>query len=179
MNNSENYYIYLISSLPMLRFGMKAPFSFDKFLAGCRRLMPDYDAGILASVVASWEDPHNAKNPVLKKWYAFDMALRNELVKIRAARKKTDPVRYIRRDGYADPSISHIAINAYRARSILDGEKALDQERWRFLDELSFSHYFDIEALLVYALKLLILEKWDRINSADKRALIEDNTVKG
>ena len=110
----------------------------------------------------------------LKKWNAFDKALRNELVKIRAAHKKLDPLKYMRYEGGADPSITHIAAHAFRTPSLLEGEKILDQARWNFLDELAIGHYFDIDFLTVYANKLLIMERWEKINTLDKVKALEE-----
>lgn len=169
-----SYYVYLISSLPMLHFGTKPPFGFEKFLQICRRFIPEAD---VAAIKISAENPgyvYEGNQPTLKKWFAFDTALRNELVKIRASRKHIDPEKYLRKDSYAGPSIAHIAINAHRNPSILDAQNSLDAQRWQALDEFLMGHYFDIDFLLIYGLKLLILEKWERINSADKPKLLEE-----
>jgi len=61
-----------------------------------------------------------------------------------------------------------------RNPSIFEAERALDLERWRLLDELSFGHYFDFDALLIYALKLKILERWLKIEIADKERIIKE-----
>ncbi|MDD5512600.1 MAG: DUF2764 family protein, partial [Candidatus Omnitrophica bacterium] len=45
--------------------------------------------------------------------------------------------------------------------------------RWAFLEELNTGHYFDFEVLIIYALKLLLLEKWLRIQGADKSQVME------
>jgi len=140
----------------MLHFGMKTPFSFEAFIEMCGD-----------SIV----DPNQ---PTLKKWYAFDGALRNALVKIRSARKHVDATRYLRRDADDDPSISHLAMNAYKNPSILESEKMLDEERWHFLSELEVLHFFDIDFLVIYAQKLLILEKWEKINTIDKARALEE-----
>ena len=143
----------------------------------CEGLISDDDIDVLkqASTPSGYdfEDGH----PALKKWRVFDGALRNELVKIRAARKKVDPLRYQRYGGYGDPSITHIALHAHRTPSILEAEKILDQARWRFLDELSVGHYFDIDFLVAYANKLLVLERWDRIDTLDKTRTVEELLV--
>jgi hypothetical protein len=154
------YHIYLISSLPMLYFGMKPPFSFEGFIERCRGLIPENEIEMLKAASG------------LKKWQIFDKELRNELVKLRAARKHKDPLKYLRKDGYVQPYIIHIAASAIRNKSILEAEKILDQARWQALDELSIGHYFDIDILLIYGQKLLILERWERIRSANKQELL-------
>jgi hypothetical protein len=45
-----NFYIYLVSSLPALMFGMKPPFSYQNFLKRCEKLIPDGDIGTLAAI---------------------------------------------------------------------------------------------------------------------------------
>ncbi len=147
----------------MLHFGTKPPFPFNKFCQLCEGLIPDKDIDILKKASTPGE-------------YNFDSALKNELVKIRAAHKKLDPLKYLRKNlgqstkGQSPffPDITHIALHAYRTPSILEAEKFLDQARWRFLDDLAIGHYFDIDSLTVYANKLLILERWERINTIDR-----------
>jgi len=97
--------------------------------------------------------------------------LRNELVKARALRKKVDPARFLRHDTHFDMNITHIAQAALRQASILEAERYLDLERWKALDEISRGHYFDLDFLLVYGLKLAILERWVKIEAADKAEL--------
>jgi len=168
------YYIYLISSLPMLNFAARPPVSLERFMGLCREWLSEDDNRVIASCLGP--DIHDSKiiQPTLDKWKAFDLALRNELVKIRAQRKKIDPAKYLRRDGFSEPYISHLALNAHRNPSLLESERILDGERWRFLDELAQGHYFDIDSLVVYALKLLILERWDKIQGADKQYLLQE-----
>lgn len=167
-----NYYVYLISSLPMLNFGARSPFSFEVFLARCEEFIPQKDLKVLRTITSV--ESVQLKVALLKKIQDFDTLLRNELVRIRAAHKKIDPEKYLRPDGYAGPSIYHLALAAHRNPSPLEGERMLDRERWNFLDELSFGHYFDRDFLIIYASKLLILERWERINKPDKAGLLED-----
>lgn len=163
----------------MLQFGAKPPFSFEKFIGMCRTLIPDEDIDIIGSITLDGAYGHRGGQATLRKWRSFDTALRNELVRIRASRKRIDPSLYLRGDGESDVSINHIAINAVRNPSILEGERMLDQARWHALDEFSITHYFDIDILIIYALKLLMLEKWERIASSDKLELVEEAVVKG
>ena len=159
------YYIYLISSLPTLQFGARPPFTMEKFFSTCAELISPEDMETLkGSVTDSGEG----------RYHDFETALRNELVKIRAQRKRLDAAKFLRRDGYADQWIAHIAAGAYRNPSVIDREKALDLERWKFLDELSMGHYFDIELLVIYARKLSILERWERARRADADKLLEE-----
>ena len=99
----SGYYIYLISSLPMLHFGAKPPFSMEKFFSVCAELISPEDLEALKDSLKDFGEG---------RYRDFETALRNELVKIRAQRKHLDASRFLRRDGYADQWISHIAAGA-------------------------------------------------------------------
>jgi len=168
----DNFYVYLISSLPMLHFGMKPAFSFEEFLEVCRDKISRDD---IRTIEAARDGMlYAGEQPTLRQWSAFDTALRNELVKIRAVRRHLDPFKYLRGDRFIEPHIARIAMNAHRTTSVMDAEKLLDQGRWQKLDELSAGHYFDLDFLICYALKLLILERRDKVNSQDKPKLLDE-----
>jgi len=168
------YHAYLISSLPMLHFGAKPPFSTEKFLTICSELISAQESEILKTSLNNDTENYNGSVTTLKKWREFEIALRNELVKIRSSRKHIDPSKFLRKDGYTDLWISHIAISAHRNQSVIDAEKELDRARWRLLDDLLAGHYFDIDFLIVYGQKLLILEKWEKIRTANAGVLLEE-----
>ena len=174
-----NFYIYLIASLPLLQFGAHPPFSFEKFLRVSSKFIPDDDFETLKKSSIDGDYINEASHPTLKRWREFDTALKNELVKIRAGHRHIDPLKYMRHDGYFDTSLSHIAMAAYRNPSPLEGERVLDLERWRMLDEIATGHYFDLDFLITYAHKLLILERWERIEAADKPRILEEALSKG
>ena len=156
----------------MLHFGSKPPFTLERFIQLCKGLLSEEDARILLSCVQENILDFKTEQQTINKWRNFETALRNELASIRASRKKIDPVKYLHQDGFTEPYISHLALNTYRNPSVLESERTLDMERWRFLDELSLGHYFDLDFLIVYTFKLLILERWDKISAADKKQLL-------
>lgn len=166
-------YYYLISSLPMLSFGVKPPFSFAVFLDKCRDFVSQRDMDILKEVSLNNDGSKSEKSPLMRSWKDFDTDLKNELVKIRAQRKHIGSSKYLRRERYVAADTVSLIVAVSRNPSMLDSERSLDQIRWDFLEELVRGHYFDLEFLLVYGFKLRILEKWERINTADKRELLE------
>lgn len=170
-----NYYVYLVSSLPALQFGQKAPLTFDELLARCKEMIPDEDVDLVRTVRSSGYTCAGITNTTLKKWIGFETMLRNELVKIRAARRKADPALYLREDGCPESVYTaHVAINAYRKPALIDAVKTLDLDRWQYLDSLELGHYFDVDILITYACKLRILEKWDAIQSTDTERKLEE-----
>jgi hypothetical protein len=167
------YYTYLISSLPVLIFSAKPPFSLEDFFVKCRDLIPEKESEILSNLDKQEAYVLTGKNiDSLKRWGDFEVTLRNELVRVRASRKKIDPVKFLRFPDSPQAQISQVAMNAYRSVSILEAEKILDQARWDFLEALSFGHYFDFDYLLIYGLKLKILVRWENIQRADGEYLL-------
>jgi hypothetical protein len=168
------FYPYVIASLPMLHFMMKPPFSFERFLEICSPLIPEKDFQLLRTLPQPEQYSEKRKrHKIIQKWIEYDVGLRNELVRIRAIRKHIDPAVYLRPDGYSGPSIAPAVMEANTATSVLEAEKTLDETRWKALEELATGHYLDLDFLITYAYKLLILQRWENIRSADGTILLE------
>jgi hypothetical protein len=169
-----DFYPYLVASLPMLHFQMKPPFSFERFLDICCPLIPEKDCQVLRTLPKPEQYPEKITRPrVIRKWIEFDLTLRNELVKVRAIKRHLDPAAYLRDGGsigfFPAPAVPEAGITA----SLLDAEKGLDELRWKKLEDLATGHYFDLDFLITYACKLLILERWENIRNADRTILLE------
>jgi len=167
-------YPYLVSSLPMLHFRMKLPFSFEEFLLRCEGCIPERDCALLRALpkpqaYAEGSQRHSA----IAAWVDFDTALRNSLVRVRAPRRHREAASYLRPDGYQGLALEQVALAAQRSHSAMEGEQVLDQARWNMLEELSFGHYFDLDFLILYAYKLILLERWEKVHTADSVALLD------
>lgn len=158
-------YYYLIASLPMLEFRMKPPFSYAVFLSACSEWVSSTDMGIVRRANTAPCENADDGSSILRGWKGFDIVLRNETARQRARRRGKDPGSYIREGGYADSSVIALAQWAVNQDSPLEAELALDRFRWEKLEELEKGHYFDIDFLIIYALKLQILKRWERIDS--------------
>src|SRR3989338_1135562 len=160
-------YYYLIASLPMLEFGRKMPFPYTRFLSSCREQLDRHDMELIES--SSIFPPEDARvaSSTLTEWKKFDTTLRNELVKVRAAKYSKDPRRYIRGEGHIDHNITTFVQWAVNQDSPLESELALDRMRWEKIEDLRRGHYFDIDHLITYALHLQILQRWEWINAGD------------
>jgi hypothetical protein len=169
-----DFYPYLIASLPMLHFGMKPPFSFERFLEICGQFVPEKDFQLLRTLpLPEKYSDEGKRHEIIQKWIQFDIALRNEVVKIRAHRKQAEPGMYLRSERYSGPSLVQVVTAAHMGASVLAMENSLDEARWRMLDELATGHYFDLDVLILYAYKLIILQRWENIRSADGKILLE------
>lgn len=159
----------------MLHFGLRPPFSFDRFLELARGLIAEYDRDLLNNLpehIAGCRA--DIVNPTVKSWLAFDTSLRNELAMIRAHSKKTEADKFLRHEEEYFSETGFIAAAAHRDPHIIEAEQLLDAARWAKLDELSAGHYFDLDAAIIYAYKLKMLERRDKVNTADKEGLLEN-----
>jgi hypothetical protein len=169
-----SYYPYLVASLPMLHFDMKPPISLERFLELAGELIPLKDSALLRSLPEVGLRAEAAHFPsIVRQWVAFDTGLRNALAKARARRLHIEASLYLRAGGLEASSLEQVALAAVRSASPSDAEKALDEARWKALDELSQGHYFDIESLIVYAYKLKILQRWEAVRTAEAGRLFE------
>jgi len=168
-----DFYPYVISSLPMLHFGMKPPFSFERFLEACRPLMPEKDFQVLVTLPQPGQYFEKGKrHRMIQKWIEFDVALRNELVRKRTAKKHLEPSMYLRPGVYSSSSLAPAVMGATLNTSVLDAEKILDETRWKALEELATGHYFDLDFLITYAYKLSILQRWENVRNANGMFLL-------
>lgn len=158
----------------MLHFAAKPPFTFERFIEICRGLIPPGEVETLRSASIKGDYQDGPLPAALEKWRSFDTALRNELAKIRALRRKQEPVGYLRQTHYIDAGLAHLASAACRNPSLLEAERMLDEARWRYLEELSLGHYFDLDFLIVYAYKLLIMERWEKVRASDKPKVLAE-----
>jgi len=158
----------------MLFFPGRVPLTFKDFVLSCERFIPEKEVEVIRNASINGEYKYPATAGTLRKWQEFDTSLRNELSKIRASRRHLELSKYLRPQEYSELSLGYTAMNITRNPSPLEVEKNLDLERWRFLEELAFGHYFDLDFLIIYALKLLILERWELIEHADKEEIIKN-----
>ncbi len=119
-------------------------------------------------------------NQFLRDWFEFDLNLRNCLVGLTCRKFKLpaeseligdNPVaEAIRRSNAADfglgkdfPFIDTI-IHWFENEELIEREKGLDILRWDYLDQQVFFHYFSIERVLSFVIKLGILERWLKLD---------------
>ena len=152
-----NQYYYAVSSLPMLFYDTEKPMTAGEFIECCETTVTEKDLQILksAKIIPDNEIPGNT---VLEKWNNWEKSLRNELVRMRAGKKGTDPEKYLKSSSL-EPGIIETAREAFNAQSPLEGEVVLNRARWDYLEMLEAGHFFDLGKLIIYYLQLQILHR--------------------
>lgn len=115
-------------------------------------------------------------NEFIRNWYTFNLNLRNIIIAL-SARKHQIPYEdqiigtgeiseAIRKSHARDfglaTEIDYLEelSNIMRQDDIQVREKAIDQIKWNYLDEVTFFEYFTIERLLAFTIKLGLVERW-------------------
>jgi hypothetical protein len=62
-------------------------------------------------------------------------------------------------------------IQVFESDNLLERELKFDQHKWQFLDEMTFFNYFSIEKVLVFVLKLFMVERWLKLDKEKGREM--------
>jgi len=151
----QNKYYYLIASLPYLEMEAEMEISEDAFLYDCRKWLTEADLETLNSAATSYNEPKENDNSLIVRWKEFDGELKKELAAIREVKK----------NGASEKSGQETAREIIEQETPLLMEQEFEKSRWRFLDNEEAKYDFDINSLVIYYLKLQILE---RLDSFDK-----------
>ena len=167
-------YYYLIASLPFLEFDIKPPILYRDFLVSSREQLNESDMKILKEATIEPSEDVKDVMSTLKEWNIFDITLRNEIARQRASKRSKEPEQYIRGENRQDPLLAQSAHWAVSQEAPIEAERFLDKIRWEKIEELARGHYFDMDFLITYALKLQILERWEKINSEGDMQLLQE-----
>lgn len=166
-------YYYLVASLPLLFYDSVRVPSRDEFLDTCSQHISSRDYRLLASASTSDLKPVTPSCRTLDLWREWETALRNELVRLRAKNRRAEAEAYlVESPGIIDAQA--VAREAFGQESPLQAEDMLNRARWGYLDELEVGHYFDIEKILIYALRLQILERKALFDEQKGREMFEE-----
>ncbi len=171
-------YYYLVASLPHLKFGTAPRLTPGEFLRRCAAQVSAADYRILAETELFQTRPARTALALLDRWHDRERTLRNALASARAKRLGVTAAGHPR-DFRHDPRLAEIARHLLALDSPLAADEELDRLRWRFLEELAFGHYFDVEILVVYLLKLRILERRTRFDPVVGAALLDRMLAQG
>lgn len=155
-------FFYFISSLPLLRFGEKVALTYGTFLSHSMACLSEQEVAVLDSLQLCPPPQTVCALPVMERWYSEESYLRNLVAAYRARSRKLDAARWQRENlEYSAQLIKRIE-EIMALPNAWEKEQALDLIRWQRLDELGAGHLFDFPAVIVYALRLLLLEKQRR-----------------
>ncbi len=168
-------FYYFIASLPTVTLTAPPPWTPADFLAEARRLVDPETAAELEALTA--DDAAAATSALAARWRAAETQLRNALARSRAVRLDLDPAPFLRpHEGFSN-YIEQAVVEAFAKPNPLERELSLDRFRWSLLEEWAREEPFGRNALLAYALKLKLSERWGRATDEDGRKRLADTVA--
>ena len=154
--------LYLISSLPMLRFDAAPGMTPDTFVEACREQLGEADAAAAEALLRGETSGH----AFVAAWKDKETILRNAAARERARRAGAEASRWERPAQGCDSLIESLVEDAFQEADPLACEKALDKVRWKIAEELQGPDPLDIRAVFAYAVKLAILSRWTSLSAS-------------
>ena len=155
-------YYYLVATLPMLRYEDSCPFSTEEFLELCRSNVNKKDYKIISEALSDSDSSH----PFVNKWYQFNNSVKKELAEQRSKKLNINSEKY-KNTNDKEFTIAEGVRAALAAKNAFEGELLLMKLYWKYLDEESTNHVFDLVGLLAFAIKLKLLERKSRFDKVD------------
>ncbi len=169
-------YPYLTASLPALTLGGAAPFTPEDFLFHCQGVLSAEDFGELKAVLEG--RAADGRSPFAQEWAAVEAQVRNAAAKVRGARLGVEAKPFLKaHKGYRvwlDKEVS----DALAKPNPLLCEMGLDNVRWKAADELAGQDARGLGAVLAFAAKLLLVNRWAGMADEAGRAKL-DSLVEG
>jgi hypothetical protein len=131
----------------------------------------------------------NSSSEFLRKWYTFEMNVTNLVTGINCRKFDRDPENELIGNNFVTEAIKRSSakdfgleveleyagevIHIAERENLLTREKGLDQFKWDMLNELTLFHYFSIEVVLAYILKLKMIYRWMSLDEKTGRKMFE------
>lgn len=141
-------YYYLTAELPYLKFGHPPSINQSNFLKEANKWLSQKDFLILLEAGKIKFRIKKIYSLVLKRYIKFECNLRSELQSFREARQNNKEYK-----------LSGKLRRIISLTNPLEVERALLRYRWNYLEEIEKGHYFDLDFLITFYLKLQILDR--------------------
>jgi hypothetical protein len=131
----------------------------------------------------------HSPNLFLREWYTFEMHVTNLLVGINCRNFERDPEDELMGDNFVTEAIKRSSAKDFgleteleytgrvlsiaEKQNLLAREKSLDQFKWEQLNHLTLFHYFSIEVVMAYILKLQMIYRWMGLDEKTGREMFE------
>ncbi len=143
-----NYY-YTVAALETIRLEEKVPISEAQFLQFAEDTIDGKDYQVLLK--SRWGHTEPTGLSFADQILSWEKELRLELAKARILKLNFEQALPASDGNYA---LQEQVRAVMALDSPLDRERFLDNLRWSFLEDMGACHFFDLEALVVYYLKL-------------------------
>jgi len=148
------------------------------------------DENILTTLF--YEHALDCPNPFLKNWFRFELNLKNIFTAFNCKKYNYEPETHLLEVEGDDLVYTLLIENKLKAdyfeellpyheelfkiaesnRKWIEIEKAVDKIKWEYLDENTFFHFFTVEKVLAFTIKLLLIERWMNLDKETGKELL-------
>ncbi|MGN1045903.1 MAG: DUF2764 family protein [Candidatus Cryptobacteroides sp.] len=181
----HNYH-YIVASLPELTSGWKFQDKSADDLTGEIREQCGKDDLALLDILQESFIPDNltqefyqkalaSSNAFIREYFTFDLKVRNAKVRYlnkelsRPADKDVIALAIPESDQDEDGRIAA----AFKGDDLLARERAVDDLYWEKIDSLSLMHWFDMNVIMAFILKLHIIDRWHLLDEQTGREMFK------
>ncbi|HKL21888.1 MAG TPA: DUF2764 family protein [Tichowtungia sp.] len=163
-------HIYLVSSLPTLRIGDKPPMGAEAFRAACTGWLSDDE---LDAVDAALENRAPTQSGVASAWWNGEVQLRDAVVRVRSKNRGVEGSSFIKPYEGFSATIEKMVTDAFTRPDPLEQEMELDRARWSLIEDLTLTAPFGFAAVLAFAVKVRIAERWAQMDEEAGKQNVE------
>jgi len=179
----KNYH-YIVASLPDIAGGWKlGELTADDIISEISERCDLQDRKLIELIQKSFKaecltedfymEAVKSDNGFIREYFTFDLNVRNAKVrylnKALGRPEDKDTVNISTGEFEKEEEISQILLG----KDIIAREKAIDDLYWNKLDELSLMHYFDMNVIMAFILKLRIIERWHILDEQTGREMFK------
>jgi len=129
-------------------------------------------------------------NPFIRDWYAYELDLTNIITALSCREHQVDIrnqlvgeneiTEKLIRSNVRDFGISNefplleSVLRASEEEDFMEREKKYDMVKWKYLDDKVFFHYFTIEIIFTFVVKLEIISRWLKLDKNTGEKLFRD-----
>ncbi len=151
-------------------------------IAPQKRLMEDYFAEI-----------ERRATPNLQAWLNNERAIVNSIYAIKNTNRISQLPDQLLAGGFELETLStgpdglkelgyewltvHEIVNIMKGTEVVARERDLDAIRWEFIDTQMLFEYFSIDAIIAYTLKIMLLDRWQKLDKETGKALLDKNII--
>ena len=140
-----------------------------------------------------YEHALNCPNLFLQNWFRFELNLKNVFAAFNCKQYNYEPETQLLQVVGEDSVYSLLMDNKLKADyfeellpyheelfkiaesnlELIEKEKAVDKIKWEYLDENTFFHFFTIEKILAFTIKILLIERWMKLDNKTGKELLD------
>ncbi|WP_319503237.1 DUF2764 family protein [uncultured Draconibacterium sp.] len=141
-----------------------------------------------------YEHALKCPNSFLQNWFRFELNLKNIFTAFNCKQYNYEPEIHLLQVNGQDSVCSLLMENKLKAddfeellpyheqlfkiaesnRKWIEKEKAIDKIKWEYLEENTFFHFFTIEKILAFTIKLLLIGRWLKLDNETGKKLLNN-----